>query len=214
MNCWKVANMRRLVGGRWRWFAGRQTSAKNSFHCQHKSSSYHRITRPRISQLLTFFIVHHRRDVNTLHMPWINLLFIKQFPTTSSRRRQRPSWHWPRSSMDRMGKILGASWTAMLSRSHRRLGLTERCSMPIPEIFREKGDIEPAYAKLSAPNELLWFFFPPGLNGWVGRRYLSSAPMISSYKAATWFGWRALRKQMLSHSDQIDRFVSIRVPCV
>lgn len=117
---------------------------RDSFHCQHKRSSYHRITRPRISQLLTFFIVHHRRDGNTLHMPWINLLFIKQFPTTSSRRRQSE-----RMPLDIGHARQWTGWVKFLAHHHvdagtvcsdaitisstsDEIGLTARCSMPIP----------------------------------------------------------------------------------
>lgn len=147
-------------------------------------------------------------------------------------KRTNASWHWPRSSMDRMSEILGAS-------SRRCRDRSQRCYHDLIDIwrnwphyemlnadttfsarkFREKGDIEPAYAKLSALNELFVVFSTiPGLNGWVGRRYsdyrqprwyhLTSCDMI-------WRGWSfGLRKQMLSHSDQIDRYVSIRLQCV
>lgn len=83
--------------------------------------------------------------------------------------------------------------------------------------FREKGDIEPAYAKLSEPNELFWFFPTiPGLNGWVGWRYADYRRQPRWYHLTSrdmiWRGWSfGLRKQMLSHSDQIDRYVSIRL---
>lgn len=206
---------------------------KDSFQCQHKSSSYHRITRPRISQLLTFFIVHHRRDVNTLHMPWINLLFIKQFPTTSSRRRQSE-----RKPLDIGHARQWTGWLGFLA--HRQvdggtvrsdaitisstsdeIGLTERCSMPIPP-FPSENFVRKATLNLltRSSQSLMNFcgFFPaiPGLNGWVGWRYADYRRQPRWYHLTSrdmiWRGWSfGLRKQMLSHSDQIDRYVSIRV---
>lgn len=126
------------VGGCWCWFTGRHTSAESfkidSFHCQQKSSSYRHITRPRISQLLTLFIVHHRRDANILHMPWINLLFIQQFLMTSSRRRQSD-----RKPLDIGHARQFTGCLRFLAHHHVDAGIVRICVITISSVSDEIG---------------------------------------------------------------------------